>query len=214
VSAATEASKLLRPGLLDGVRLLVAGSSGAGGANAAHERFGSAVAATCAELGALVSAWRPGEAVAADVDRLVVDAAALFAASDSREAGANPARAALDACLQQAWEATRAVAGTAFIDAERPGRVVYVAPVSTAGGSPGATHAEAARAGLENLARTLSIEWARFAVTLVTIAPGEHTSAAEVAAITAFLGSAAGAYYSGCLLDLRGPGGAAAAASR
>ena len=65
-------------------------------------------------------------------------------------------------------------------------------------------HAGAACAGLENLARTLSIEWARYAITLVTIAPGAQTSAGEVAAVTAFLASPAGAYYSGCLFDLRG----------
>ena len=45
------------------------------------------------------------------------------------------------------------------------------------GGARGATHADAARAGLENLARTLSIEWARYAITLVAIAPGRATPA-------------------------------------
>ena len=66
-------------------------------------------------------------------------------------------------------------------------------------------HAPAACAGLENLARTLSIEWARHGITTVTIAPGAETPAGEVAALTAYLASPAGAYFSGCLLDLRGP---------
>jgi NAD(P)-dependent dehydrogenase (short-subunit alcohol dehydrogenase family) len=80
------------------------------------------------------------------------------------------------------------------------GRLVYLAPPS----SVAAEHADAARAGLENLARTLSIEWARHGVTAVAIAPGE-ASAAEIAALSAYLASPAGAYFSGCLLDLRGP---------
>jgi NAD(P)-dependent dehydrogenase (short-subunit alcohol dehydrogenase family) len=98
---------------------------------------------------------------------------------------------------------TRAVVNRAFLLAERSppsGRIVYLAPASDAG-----EHAGAARAGLENLARTLSIEWARHGITLVTIAPGEATAAGEVAALCAYLASPAGAYFSGCLLDLRGP---------
>ncbi len=42
------------------------------------------------------------------------------------------------------------------------------------------------------------------AITAVTIAPGAATTAGEVAALTAYLASPAGAYFSGCLLDLRG----------
>jgi hypothetical protein len=39
---------------------------------------------------------------------------------------------------------------------------------------------------------------------VVTIAPGTETGAGEVAALSAYLASPAGAYFSGCLLDLRG----------
>jgi NAD(P)-dependent dehydrogenase (short-subunit alcohol dehydrogenase family) len=203
-----DATKLLRAGLLEGVGVLVATAvpEGAGG-----DRGGlaAAVSSTCAELGASVSSWVPGDDVAAGVDQLVIDAAAPFARVTG-ELDAQSSRAALSACLDGAWEATRAVAGAAFIEAERSGRVVYLAPFTPGGAAQGATHAEAARAGLENLARTLSIEWARYGITLVTIAPGERTSPAEVAAATAFLGSPAGAYFSGCLLDLRGLAGAGA----
>ena len=67
----------------------------------------------------------------------------------------------------------------------------------------GDAHAEAARAGLENLARTLSIEWARLGIRPVAIHPGTETPAGEVAELAAFLASPAGAYYSGCRFDLR-----------
>ncbi len=97
------------------------------------------------------------------------------------------------------WNVTRVVAERAFLPDSRGGRIVYIAPRPDAG-----EHADAACAGLENLARTLSIEWARHGVTAVAIAPG-MVSAAEIAALTAYLASPAGAYFSGCLLDLRGP---------
>ena len=70
---------------------------------------------------------------------------------------------------------------------------------------PGANTRRPAAAGLENLARTLSIEWARHGITTVAVAPGEDTSAAELAALACYLLSPAGAYFSGCLMDLRGP---------
>jgi NAD(P)-dependent dehydrogenase (short-subunit alcohol dehydrogenase family) len=208
VSGTIDASKLLRPGLLDGTHVLVAAAASAQAVAAPDggTPFGAAVASTCAGVGARVSAWRPGDSVAADVDLLVVDGAAPFAAASAQEGQADGPRDALRECLDGAWEATRAVANAAFIGAERPGRVVYVAPVSSAGSARCAAHSDAARAGLENLARTLSIEWARYAITLVTIAPGDCTSADDVAAVTAFLASSAGAYYSGCLFDLRGIG--------
>ena len=116
--------------------------------------------------------------------------------------GANgTAQVALSACLDGAWQATQAVATVAFIESERAGRIVYLAPKPDAG-----DHAKAACAGLENLARTLSIEWARYAITTVTIAPGASTSVGELAALAGYLASPAGAYFSGCLLDLRGAG--------
>jgi NAD(P)-dependent dehydrogenase (short-subunit alcohol dehydrogenase family) len=96
---------------------------------------------------------------------------------------------------------TRATVNVAFLPREQGGRIVYLAPRPLSG-----AHAGAACAGLENLARTLSIEWARHAITAVTIVPGDATAAAEIAALTAYLASPAGGYFSGCLLDLRGPG--------
>jgi NAD(P)-dependent dehydrogenase (short-subunit alcohol dehydrogenase family) len=218
---------VLRPGLLEGVSLLVAGApapaagaSAAGAPNAVGALTtggpGADMVAVCAELGANVLECRLacdadsglaretleetlGEVLAgasADDERiglLAVDAASVFA----QGVGAR----ALRACLDASWAVTRALAEAVFLKDGRGGRVVYVAPAPGAG-----EHADAARAGLENLARTLSIEWARHAITTVAIAPGGGAGAAgEVAALTAYMASPAGAYFSGCLLDLRGP---------
>jgi NAD(P)-dependent dehydrogenase (short-subunit alcohol dehydrogenase family) len=194
---------LLRPDLLAGVSVLVAGAAEPAGP------LGSVVSAACAELGARVSRCateaRADEAAVEEtvgaalaeiggLDLLVVDGAGLFG-------GGEDARVALSACLDATWNVTRAVANLVFLaDGQHGGRVLFLAPPPDAG-----PHAEAARAGLENLARTLSIEWARHGVTLVAIAPGTETAAGEVAALCAYLASPAGAYFSGCMLDLRGP---------
>jgi NAD(P)-dependent dehydrogenase (short-subunit alcohol dehydrogenase family) len=148
------------------------------------------------------------------IDLLAVDGAGLFAHGLAQGGSGH---AALRACMDAAWNATRATVNHAFLapavggeqGAEHPGagpaaarggRIVYLAPAPDAG-----EYAAAACAGLENLARTLSTEWARHGVTTVTIAPGAGTAAGEVAALVAYLASPAGAYFSGCLLDLRGP---------
>jgi hypothetical protein len=157
-------TEVLRPGVLDGVRVRVVGAG----------PLGNAVAARASALGATLSRET--------VDALVVDAAAMFAAA----AGVDAVRGALDG----AWAAIQPEATGAKL-------IVLLAP------PPGDAHAEAARAGLENLARTLSIEWARLGIRPVAITPGAATPAGDVAELAAFLASPAGAYYSGCRFDLR-----------
>lgn len=219
-----DASTLLRPRLLEGVSVLLALASPAD----AEQSFGGSVAAACTGLGAyvrecqlVVDAALEGheasiERAAADaaaqaladtaaIQLLAVDAASVFSRvregrqSDRHDDDGDSARHALGACLEVSWNVTRVVAERAFLPDSRGGRIIYLAPPADAG-----EYADAARAGLENLARTLSIEWARHRVTAVAIAPG-MASATEVAALTAYLASPAGAYFSGCLLDLRGP---------
>jgi NAD(P)-dependent dehydrogenase (short-subunit alcohol dehydrogenase family) len=218
----TRASKLLRPGLLEGVSVLLAVPSGPPSEGA----LGAAASDACAALGARVSSCRPEaaeesalDAAVADVmreigriDLLAVDGAGLFAHALAQ---GGDGHAALRACLDAAWNVTRAVVNGAFLPVEPSPparRIVYLAPAPDAG-----QYAPAACAGLENLARTLSIEWARHGIVTVTIAPGverlapaeriapgAQSAAGEVAALVAYLASPAGAYFSGCLLDLRG----------
>jgi len=101
---------------------------------------------------------------------------------------ADGVRAALDG----AWDAIRTHALP-----PREALIVLIAP------PPGDPHHEAARAGIENLARTLSIEWARHGIRPVAILPGGGTTPAELAELVAFLASRAGAYYAGCAFSLR-----------
>jgi NAD(P)-dependent dehydrogenase (short-subunit alcohol dehydrogenase family) len=218
--SAIDASQLLRPGVLEGISMVLAGpDEGASFVRAGS--VGDALGAACRSLGARV--WecplvpdaspeleqaRVEQTVgglletAGNVDLVAVDGASLFGLTLSGEP--DSPRAALRRCLDASWNVTRAIAQRAFLPDGRGGRVVYIAPAPDAG-----EHADAARAGLENLARTLSIEWARFGVTVVTIAlgsaSGDASAASEAAVLTAYLASPAGAYFSGCLLDLRGP---------
>jgi NAD(P)-dependent dehydrogenase (short-subunit alcohol dehydrogenase family) len=247
--SASDASPLLRAGLLDGVAVVLARASPPV-ATAEGYSPGAAIAETCADLGAHVFAcpvsFDPqleidedaleheaqavgdrARASAAGTVMLAVDGASLFAHGHAHvdgDAPAESARRGLRVCLAASWIVTRAVAASAFLPDGQGGRIVYVAPSAVG------EYADAARAGLENLARTLSIEWARHAITTVAIAPpggarraagggasvdrvhgGEtcrvEVAAGEVAMLTAYLASPAGAYFSGCLLDLRGPAG-------
>ncbi|MCW2969333.1 MAG: hypothetical protein JWO23_460, partial [Solirubrobacterales bacterium] len=203
-----------RAGLLDGVSLFLAGAETPEGMEGP---FAAAVAAACAELGARVSSYAAGgeahpDGAGGDIDEavrgtlaeggsvqlLVIDAAAIFAAAVADgPTEEDRAGAALRSCLDVTWNVTRTVVNDAFLARGEGGRIVYLAPRDDAGVDAGA-----ARAGLENLARTLSVEWARHSITVVTVAPGEATTSGEVAALTAYLASPAGAYFSGCLLDL------------
>lgn len=120
-----------------------------------------------------------GAAVGSPAGTVVVDAA-----------GVGEPRAALDG----AWDVVRPAAEALI--AGDGGQILLVAC------PPGDAGAAGARAGLENLSRTLSIEWARYAVRPVTLLPGTTTSPAEVAELVAFLASPAGAYYAGCAFTL------------
>jgi NAD(P)-dependent dehydrogenase (short-subunit alcohol dehydrogenase family) len=237
MSTAIDASELLIPSLLEGVTVVLAGPPTGASGQGARTSLAGEVAAACSALGALVlelpvdrdhpgaggddeqelgrAAERLLAAGAGAQQVLVIDGAGLFAhalalASGGSDAEPESARAALRACLEASWSITHALVNSIFLPGARGGRIVYLAPAGDAG-----EHAQAARSGLENLARTLSIEWARHGITTVAVAPasGSADAGSQVAALTAYLASRAGAYFSGCLLDLRGLEGGGGASS-
>jgi len=65
---------------------------------------------------------------------------------------------------------THAVANLAFIPQKR-GRIVNVV-AEMSRGFPGMAHTGAARAGVDNLTKTLAVEWAQFGIRVNAVAPG------------------------------------------
>lgn len=179
---------LLRANLLDGRRVAVAGG------------VDEEVTRELVDLGAEVEPLRaddcsPEEERVGDWSRARLPLHALIYVAD--EAFGVGGDEALSTTLDEAWAAVREVAVGALIGADQPGRVVLVAPREDAGALAGAV-----AAGLENLARTLSVEWARYGVTAVAVAPGPSSTAPELATLIAFVLSEAGGYLSGCRIEL------------
>jgi NAD(P)-dependent dehydrogenase (short-subunit alcohol dehydrogenase family) len=177
---------MLRAGLLEGTVVATAGG-------AEH------VAAACVGLGARTVALdadlRDEDAVTAaagalgPVGTLVCDAAPAFVAAGGGVEG-------LTASLEGAWNAARAVANAVWRPREG-GKLVLLGPRPRDG-----VHAAALGAALENTARTLSIEWARYAIRSTAVLPGDATADEEVATLIAYLASPAGDYFSGCAFSL------------
>jgi NAD(P)-dependent dehydrogenase (short-subunit alcohol dehydrogenase family) len=183
------AVSVLRDGLLDRLAIAIGGGVPEP-VRGALERLGARVKVVPADGALGEDDERVGEWARAQgpLQAIVYDARETFGSG-----GEQP----LSESLEQAWIAVREVANGALIPAEEPGKVVLVGPRADAG-----PMAEAARAGLENLARTLSVEWARFAVTTAMVAPGAATTDEELAELVCFLVSPAGEYLSGCRLEL------------
>jgi NAD(P)-dependent dehydrogenase (short-subunit alcohol dehydrogenase family) len=178
-----DATALLRPGLLAD-RVVALG----GGADALGPPL-AALGAVTRSLPATLDEEALAAAVDPRTDALVHDLRPVFGAGGNE---------ALRATLDLAWVTVRAVANAAFILDARGGKVALIAPAP----SDADPCAAGVRAAAENLARTLSIEWARHAVKLVAITPGPATSDAELAALAAYLASPAGDYFSGARLAL------------
>jgi citronellol/citronellal dehydrogenase len=129
--------------------------------------------------------------------------------------------------LEGTWLVTHAVATKAMIPAGG-GKVVSVT-LSPHHGLPGMAHSSAARAGVENLTRVLSIEWSRFGIRLTAVASGHMETEAlkkyprpvyegvartvplgrlgtpeEQAWLIAYIASPAGDYLSGTTITLDG----------
>jgi NAD(P)-dependent dehydrogenase (short-subunit alcohol dehydrogenase family) len=131
--------------------------------------------------------------------------------------------------VEGTWLMTHAVATKAMIPSGRGGKVFSVT-LSPHNGMPGMAHSGAARAAVENLMRTLSVEWARFDVKLLALAAGQfetrtlltkypkaiveriaHTiplgrlgSEREWAEMVAYLASPAGDFFSGTVITMDG----------
>ncbi|MGZ5321636.1 MAG: SDR family oxidoreductase [Solirubrobacterales bacterium] len=137
-------------------------------------------------------------------------------------------RTVIELNVQGTWQMTHAAATKAFIP-QRGGKVVSIT-VSPHQGFPGMVHTGAARAAVENMMRTLSVEWARFGIRTVAIAVGQFDTETlrtkypaavvdnvagtvplgrlgteeEMAWLVAYLASPAGDFYSGCVITIDG----------
>lgn len=188
---------VLAPGVLDGLTVCVAGDGAS-----ERERMAALGARVVTVDGDLADEDAVALAIGAlgTIDVLVVDAASAFAAAGG---GVTGLRGAVD----DAWNVVRAVAVASWIEPQdadadaRGGKAILLAPVADA-----AEHADAVGAALENTARTLSIEWARFNVRTTAIRPRAGATLDQRAELTAFLASPAGDYFTGCAFA---PGGVA-----
>jgi citronellol/citronellal dehydrogenase len=72
--------------------------------------------------------------------------------------------------LEAVWNVTRTVATTAMVP-QRHG-VIFFISFSPRRGIPGFAHSAAARAGVENLATSLALEWSRFGIRSIAVAVG------------------------------------------
>jgi citronellol/citronellal dehydrogenase len=134
----------------------------------------------------------------------------------------------LDLNVLGTWLMTHAAATKAFIP-QGEGKVLSVT-LSPHNGMPGMVHSGAARAAVENMMRTLSIEWARFGIRTCSLAAGQFATETlltkyprqvvenlersipigrtgrpeEMAWLVAYLASPAGDFYSGTTITMDG----------
>jgi NAD(P)-dependent dehydrogenase (short-subunit alcohol dehydrogenase family) len=165
-----DATDLLRPDLLEGSAIAVTDEAPAGALRALGATTPLLAPAFPLDDDALAAA----AAGLGRLDALVCDGRALFEDAGGVLPGL---RAAADGC----FAAARAVVNAAFIPAAR-GKIVLLAPDDAA-----------TAAALENTARTLGTEWARYGIVITCVHASAHTDA-----LVAFLCSPAGDYYSGC----------------
>lgn len=251
-----EGSLIFRPGLLDGRLCVVSGAgTGLGRATALElARLGATVVG-CGRraepledtASAIREAGGEAEAIAMDirdadaverlfdglvqrhgrVDVLINNAGGQFL-SPAEAITPKGFRTVIELNVQGTWQMTHAAATKAFIP-QRSGKVISVT-LSPHHGMPGMVHSGAARAAVENMMRTLSIEWARFNVKLCAVAAGQFDTEVlrtkypkevaanvirtvplqrlgtpeEMAWAIAYLASDAGDFLSGCVITIDG----------
>jgi citronellol/citronellal dehydrogenase len=137
-------------------------------------------------------------------------------------------RTVIDLNVQGTWLMTHAAATKAFIP-QGGGKVLSVT-LSPHNGMPGMVHSGAARAAVENMMRTLAVEWARFGIKTVALAAGQFATETlltkypqvvvdnlersipigragrpeEMAWLVAYLASPAGDFFSGTTITIDG----------
>jgi citronellol/citronellal dehydrogenase len=160
------------------------------------------------------------------IDVLVNNAGGQFVAR-AEDISPNGWRAVHRLNVDAVWNLTRLVATRSMIPSGG-GLVVFIG-LSPRRALPGMAHAGAARAAVENLSRTLALEWGRHGVRTVCVTPGVIRTEGldgygselvaewerdvplgrlglpeEVAAVIAFLASAGGAYVTGATILVDG----------
>jgi citronellol/citronellal dehydrogenase len=249
-------SRIFRPGLLEGQVCLVSGAGSGLGRETALElvRLGAAVTGCgrreepLAETAAL-AAGLPGsfDREAMDIrdedaveqlydrllerhgrlDTLVNNAGGQFLAP-AETITPKGFRTVIELNVQGTWLMTHAAATRAFIP-QGGGKVLSVT-LSPHHGMPGMVHSGAARAAVENMMRTLAVEWARFGVRTCALAAGQFATetlmtkypkvvidnlersipigragrAEEMAWLVAYLASPAGDFFSGTTITIDG----------
>ena len=73
--------------------------------------------------------------------------------------------------LNGTWYMTQTMANSFFIP-QKSGNIVNII-ANMFRGFPGMVHTGAARAGVENMTRTLAVEWSRFNININAVAPGQ-----------------------------------------
>jgi len=249
-------SRIFRPGLLDGQVCLVSGSGSGLGRETALElaRLGATVvgcgrreeplAETAALAEALTGSFeheamdiRDEEAVErlfdgllerhGRLDVLVNNAGGQFM-SPAEAISPKGFRTVIELNVLGTWLMSHAAATKAFIP-QQGGKVLSVT-LSPHNGMPGMVHSGAARAAVENMMRTLAIEWSRFNIKLCALAAGQFGTETlrtkypqavvenversvplgrvgepeEMAWLVAYLASPAGDFFSGTTITIDG----------
>jgi citronellol/citronellal dehydrogenase len=196
---APQSSRIFAPGLLEGQVCVVSGAGTGLGRQSALElvRLGATVVACGRRAEPIESMVAEAEGLAGKAEAVAMDIrddAAVDALFDGvlerhgkldvlvNNAGGqflSPAeaispkgfRTVIELNVVGTWLMTHAAATKAFIPQER-GKVLSVT-LSPHNGMPGMVHSGAARAAVENMMRTLSVEWARFSIRLCALAAGQ-----------------------------------------
>jgi citronellol/citronellal dehydrogenase len=161
------------------------------------------------------------------IDILVNNAGGQFAAP-AEDISPSGWRAVHRLAVDATWAMTREVANRTMIP-RRQGVIMFMA-FSPRRGIPGMVHASAARAALENLASGLALEWSRYGIRSICVAPGTIATDAldenyteadrrkwaqavplgrlgtpeDVSGLVSFLASAGGAYVTGTTIVVDG----------